>query len=217
MFEFIRPGIRRHYEYQPNVLICWAAVALTLWRAKNGRQGAGLNMDTLFSRSGGERYMKMLDYAGYLNEEMGGRTDLGELPRAEAAVRRAHPQFVNTPSGLPDIWADAMFSWLGCRSTTLDSSVTAEMLKSYIRAHAPIAIFQRNPAHLQLIVGYWEADERPNEPQIILFNPERLVLEQVRTGNYDINPNTLREDRWLWAHWQQFFNGNLVGAKGWHF
>lgn len=217
MSDYIRPGIRNAYYYQPNVLECWAAVGLTLWRSRYGRQGVGNTTDELFSRPGGQRYMRVIEYTAELNEEMGGGTDLSDLPRAEAAVRRRMPQYTNTPSGLPDIWADDFFRWLGCTSTPLDSTVSAANLKQLIRDKGPIAIFQRNPGHLQLIVGFWESPGHPDEPQLILFNPERYVLEIARTGDPTYPAARIREDRLLWAHWRAYFCGNLVESRGWHY
>lgn len=215
MAEYIVPNIRRAYEFQPNILICWAAVGLTMYRFKHGRGGAGRIMDTLYARPGGERYMQILDYASELNAEMSGGTDMSRLPAAEAAVRRANPRFANTPSGLPDIWADAFFTWLGCSSTSLASVTTASFIKQRIREKGPIAIFTRNPGHLQIIVGYWEG-ATPDQPQLILFNPERQILEQHRTGTRT-EPSAVREDRLLWAHWISHYSTNLVGARGWHY
>lgn len=217
MPDYIKPGIRSAYSYQPNVLECWAAVGLTLWRSRYGRQGAGNTTDELFARPGGERYQRVINYIAELNEEMGGGTELSDLPRAEAAVRHRMPQYASTPSGLPDLWADTFFRWLGCTSTALDSTVSAANLKQLIRDKAPIAIFQRNPGHLQLIVGYWEAPGQPDQPQLILFNPERYILEIVRTGDPLLPPARIREDRLLWPHWLAYYCGNLVDAKGWHY
>lgn len=216
MTEYMVPNIRRSYEYQPNVLECWAAVGLTMWRSKNGRSGTGAHLDALFARSGGARYAQMLEYSSFLNEELGGGTDLSRLPAAEAAVRRAQPRFANIPSGLPETWADGFFTWLGCQSSSLTMINTAEGIKQRIRDKGPIAIFTRNPGHLQIIVGFWEGTT-PDQPQLILFNPERYVLERIRTNNPSPNPSTLREDRLLWSHWTNHYCGNLVGARGWHY
>jgi hypothetical protein len=216
MTEYIVPNIRRCYEYQPNILMCWAAVGLTMWRFKHGRGGPGHIMDTLLARPGGERYFQILDYASELNAEMGGDTDMARLPAAEAAVRRANPRFASTPSGLPGIWANAFFTWLGCSSTSLASVTTAGFLKERIRDKGPIAIFTRNPGHLQIIVGYWEGTT-PDQPQLILFNPERYILERIRTGNPNLAAGAVREDRLLWAHWISHYSTNLVDSRGWHF
>lgn len=217
MGEYIRPGIRSCYVYQANVLECWAGVGLTMWRARHGRGGAGQSLDTLFARPGGARYLRILDYIALLNEELGGGTDLSQLPAAEGTVRGQHPEFRSVPSGLPATWADGYFTWLGCRSTALNAQVSAADMKALIRAKAPIAIFTRNPGHLQIIVGYWEADGHPDEPQLILFNPERYILEMARTGNVALDAASVREDRLLWPHWQLYYCGNLVDAKGWHY
>ena len=196
MPDYIKPGIRSAYSYQPNVLECWAAVGLTLWRAPLGRWGAGRTPGRLVARPGGARV---------------------DGDRYEAAVRHRMPQYASTPSGLPDLWADTFFRWLGCTSTALDSTMSAANLKQLIRDKAPIAIFQRNPGHLQLIVGYWEAPGQPDQPQLILFNPERYILEIVRTGDPLLPPARIREDRLLWPHWLAYYCGNLVDAKGWHY
>lgn len=217
MTEYIRPGIRTCYVFQPNVLECWAAVGLTLWRSKYGNRGAGQSLDTLFARPNGQRYLQILDYIALLNEEMGGGTDLSRLPAAERTVRHANPRFTNVPSGLPDTWADQFFTWLGCRSTPLDASVPAATLKNLLRDRGPIAIFTRNPGHLQLIVGYWEAAGQPDDPQLILFNPERYILEMARLNDPNLPPARVREDRLLWSHWRAYYCGNLVDSKGWHF
>jgi hypothetical protein len=216
MAEFIVPNIKKSYVYQPNVLECWAAVGLTLWRHKHGAKGSGNSLDELFRRSGGAQYTQILDYIGLLNEELGGGTDLSRLPAAEATVRAAHPRFRNTPSGLPATGANAFFTWLGCTSSSLNMIINGQGMKTIIREKGPVAIFTNNPGHLQILVGYWEGDT-PDTPQLILFNPERYVLEMARTGDPNINPANLREDRILWNHWINNYCGNLVDAKGWHF
>lgn len=216
MTEFIVPNIRRCYEYQPNILMCWAAVGLTMWRHKHGRGGAGQVVDTLFARPGGARYMQMLDYASELNGELSGGTDMSRLAAAEATVRRANPRFANTPSGLPDTGADLFFTWLGCTSTSLSVVSTASLIKTRLHEKGPIAIFTRNPGHLQIIVGYWEGST-PDQPQLILFNPERYIIEVERTRNPSLAPSSVREDRLLWSHWITYYCGNLVGGKGWHY
>lgn len=217
MTEYIKPGICNSYVYQANVLECWAGVALTLWRSRHGSSGAGQSLDALFARPGGERYLRILDYIGYLNEELSGGTDLSALPAAEATVRGAHPEFRSVPSGLPSSWADGFFRWLGCTSSALSASVSAADLKALIRAHAPIAIFTLNPGHLQIIVGYWEAAGHEDEPQIILFNPERYIVEMERRHDPGLDASRLPEDRLLWQHWQAYYCGNLVDGKGWHY
>lgn len=216
MTEYIVPNIRRSYVYQPNVLECWAAVGLTLWRSKYGSAGPGHGLDELFRRPGGARYQQIIDYIALLNEELGGGTDLSRLPAAEAAVRAREPRYRAVPSGLPEGGAAGFFGWLGCTSSSLNVIMSAEGVKSLIREKAPIAIFTRNPGHLQLIVGYWEGSA-PDTPQLILFNPERYVLEMARTNNPQLNPATLREDRLLWAHWVNYYCGNLIGGVGWHY
>lgn len=215
MAEYIRPGIRECYSYQPNVLECWASVAITLWRSKYGRRGAGHDTDALFARRGGERYMAIMEYTAELNMELPYSYSLDGLDQAEARVRRAQPRFVNTPSGLPSTWANSFFTWLGCSSTALDASTTPETIKTLLRDKGPIAIFTHNPGHLQLIVGWWEGD--PAAPQLILFNPERYILEIARTGDPNLPVRNIREDRLLWQHWQSYYCGNLVDAKGWHY
>lgn len=216
MTEYVVPNIRRAYVFQPNVLECWAAVGLTMWRSKHGTGGAGATLDALFARPGGARYLQMIDYIALLNEELGGGTDLSRLPAAEATVRQANPRFAQTPSGLPDTWADAFFSWLGCSSSSLTMINSAGAIKTMIREKGPIAIFTRNPGHLQIIVGYWEGPT-PDQPQLILFNPERYVIQMAQTNNPNLSPSSVREDRLLWPHWINYYCGNLVGSKGWHY
>ncbi|MBI1218728.1 MAG: hypothetical protein GC186_09300 [Rhodobacteraceae bacterium] len=217
MGEYIKPGIRASYVYQDNVLMCWAGVGLTMWRSRHGKGGPGHSLDELFARQGGGRYLQILNYIALLNEELGGGMDLSRLPTAEATVRGQHPEFRNVPSGLPDTWADGFFTWLGCRSDPLDATVSASDLKAMIRNNGPIAIFTRNPGHLQILVGYWEAAGHEDKPQVILFNPERYILEMERRNDPSLDPSVVREDRLLWEHWQAYYCGNLVDGKGWHY
>lgn len=214
MVEFIHPGITRPYYFQPNALQCWSAVALALWRSKHGRRGPGNTVDELFARSGGQPFLDVLDFSTEVNIEMMSSVS-GSLDAAAATVRARMPRYMNTPTGLPDHAADRLFRWLGCASTPLDATVSPAALKNLLRSRGPIAIFTRNPGHLQLIVGYWEGD--PEAPQVILFNPERYIIEAQRLNQPNIDPMTIREDRLLWAHWRSLYCGNLVEGKGWHY
>lgn len=220
--EYLHPTVRRCYEYQPNALMCWAAVGLTLWRTRHGRQGRGHDVDTLMNAPGGHgaRYARMLDYAGALNEEMGGGTDLSDLPRAEAAVRRDNLAYAQVPSGLPASWANDFFvNVLGTRTTALGPTTSREALKTLIRAHAPLAIFLRHPGHLKLVVGYWDGGENdPASPQILMFNPEAYILAVAGGADYgDDTVRSLREERWLWPHWLAHHAAQLVNGCCWHY
>lgn len=219
MGEYIKPGIRQSYVSQPNMLMCWAAAGLTLWRSKHGKGGRGASMESLMTAPGGDYYKRMLGYASLLNEELGGGTNMDKLKRAEAAARARFLEFSSTPSGLPERDADTFFTgFLKAKATAIGPEKTGEEMKAFIKAHAPIAIFLRNPGHIKLVVGYWDSEPASAEgPQIIIFNPESYIVEMENTGNPDLDPKTIREERWLWAHWQQYHANNLVGNKGWHY
>lgn len=213
MAEYIVPRIQQLYDYQGNHLQCWASVALTMWRWKHGRTGAGVTTDNLFRRAGGAPYRQVLEFSTEVNAEIVGSAV--DLNTAAATVRQANPQWANTPTGLPDHAANGLFTWLGCTSTAVNGSTTPAALKALLQAKGPLAIFTRNPGHLQIIVGYWESD--PAQPQMILFNPERFILQMAATGNPLLPASSIREDRWLWPHWLAYFANNLVGGKVWHF
>lgn len=219
MAEYIKPGIRQNYVYQPNVLMCWAAAGLTLWRSKFGKRGRGSTMEQLMNAPGGDAYKRMLAFDSVVNEELGGGTNMAKLKAAESAARAKYLEFSSTPSGLPERDSDAFFTgFLKTKSTALGADKTGEQMKALIKASAPIAIFLRNPGHIKLIVGYWDSEPAsPQGPQIIIFNPESYIVEMENTGNPDLDPKTIREERWLWAHWQQYHANNLVGNKGWHY
>jgi hypothetical protein len=217
--EYIRPGIRQCYEYQPNVLMCWAAVGLTLWRSRHGRAGRGRDMDALMRVPQGARYAQILDYATELNAEMSGGTDLGDLPRAEGVVRAGNPQYVQVPSGLPSTWANNFFtSVIGTRSTSIGTSTTRDQMKTLIRASSPLAIFTTQPGHLKLIVGFWDGGPGdPQSPQIIMFNPEAYIHAARSAGYGEATMRGLREERVLWSHWQTYYAPLLVDSKCWHY
>lgn len=213
MAEFIAPRIKSCYEYQGNHLQCWAAVAVTMWRWKNGRRGFGSDMDTLFTRPGGAVFQDVMDFSTEVSVELGNTGN--SLDQVAASVRRANPRWANTPTGLPDHAANRLFTWLGCSSSAISAATTPAQLKEMIRSKGPIAIFKRNPGHLLIIVGYWEGD--PNQPQIIVFDPEKYITQMRATNNPGLDPASIREDRWLWPHWQTYFAGNLVEGRGWHY
>lgn len=213
MPEYIVPRIKQCYEFQGNHLQCWGAVALTMWRWKHGRGGAGASMDSLFRRPGGRPYADVIDFSTEVSVEILGNDCT--LAQAASNVRQRMPQYRNTPTGLPDHAANGLFTWLGCSHTAINRNTTAAELKTLITTKGPIAIFTRNPGHLQIIVGYWESD--PTQPQVIIFNPEKFILQLAATGDTNFNTATIREDRWLWPHWQAYFASNLVAERGWHF
>lgn len=213
MAEYIVPRIQQLYDYQGNHLQCWASVALTMWRWKHGRGGVGNTTEELFSRSGGAPFADVINFSTEVSVEM--YDNQSSLDAAAAAVRRRMPQYNNTPTGLPSGSADRLFTWLGCSSSPIIPATTPEQLRNLIRSKGPLAIFTRNPGHLQIIVGWWETD--PAQPQMILFNPERYILQMAATRNPQLATSAVREDRWLWPHWQAYFAGNLIGAKAWHF
>lgn len=218
--QYLHPGVRRAYEYQPNVLMCWAAVGLTLWRSRHGRVGRGHDLDALLHVPQGARYARILDYAAELNEEMGGGTDLSDLPRAERVVRAANFQYASVPSGLPSAWANDFFTGgLGTRSSAISVDTTRDQMKTLIRASAPLAIFTHRPGHLKLIVGYWDAGAGDTQsPQILMFNPESyIVAAESGAGYSDATIRGLQEERILWSHWQSYYANNLVDSKCWHY
>lgn len=213
MPEHIVPRIKQHYEYQGNALQCWAAVAITMYRWKNGRSGYGSDMDTLFTRTGGGPFAEVLNFSTEINAELA--NSYKTLDQAAATVRAANPRWANTPTGLPDHSANRLFTWLGCTSSPITSGTTPGELKEMIRTKGPIAIFKRVPGHLLIIVGFWETD--PSQPQIVVFDPEKYNRMLSNPASADVTPASIREDRWLWPHWQAYFAGNLVDGRGWHF
>lgn len=219
MGEYIKPGIRQNYVSQPNMLMCWAAAGLTLWRSKHGKGGRGASMESLMTAPGGDYYKRMLGYASLLNEELGGGTNMDRLPAAERIVRAANLEYASTPSGLSERDCHGFFSgFLKTKFTAITPETTGEQMKTLIKQKGPIAIFLRNPGHVKLIVGYWDSEPASAEgPQIIIFNPESYIIEMEKTKNADLDPKTIREERWLWAHWQQYHASNLVANRGWHY
>lgn len=198
------PTIRAAYVAQENPLLCWAAVGLTLWRARFGMDGRGASLDTLMAAEGGAPFADMLDFARRICAAAEPPLTPRTLRTALDALRAAEPRWEAIPEGLPVEIADNFFAgFLKTHTVPLDATLDAVAIKALIRRHAPVAVFSRRDTHLAVIVGYLDhgpADVR--SPHLLVFDPEATPL---------------RERRMPWDEWHGFFVHTLVGKRGWHY
>jgi len=228
--EFICPNIRSMYWYQPNHLLCWAAVGLLLFRSRHGMRGAGRDIDSLVQQDNTNYYSSILRYTDAVAEEAGGRSNIGAIQRAVAAVNARNPVFPwsRTPLGLPEGRTQDFFERIiGTTHTGFAPmgplmSEDGRAMMDFIRAHAPLAFFLResgSTGHLMAIVGYWNrGDGDPNSPQIIVWDPEAYIdgLENGTISDHGPIPS-VPENRYLFPHWREFIVPNIAGNRVYHY
>lgn len=219
-------------EYQMNHLTCWAAVALTAWRAKFGRSGRGASVESLLDAEGGSEFKDIFDFCGMIEEERANTLN-GTLDEAKALVYAKVPRYRNVPDGLGSLRADAFFkTFLKMKGTKMiDSNVCPKgaisgndkiAVKFTIKTSAPIVIFTKmsgGGGHLQLMHGYWDGGDA-NSPQIMIWDPEGPINEFDK-GNAEADDPKKRgqfaKKRLLWPHFQQQVVKGLLTPEIYHY
>jgi hypothetical protein len=217
-------------SYQQNHLTCWAAVALTAYRAKHGKAGRGGSLYSLFGAPGGEPFKKMLMFAEEIIADM--QDNRSNLLGAKSNVIKRDPSYATVPDGLGSHSADALFrSFLKMRITRLVDGGAAPAgtllrsdkagLKALIKKHAPLVIYtsQAGQGHLRLITGYWDGGD-DFSPQIIIWDPEAPLNAMdagVEGATDDKNWPSIAKSRVLWPHFQQQIVDRLQRGELYHY
>jgi hypothetical protein len=203
-------------EYQNNHLTCWAAVALTAYRAKFGISGKGASVASLLGGEGGGEFLDIFDFCAEIEVERANSVD-GDIAKAIDAVRTRDPRFRNVVHGLGSGRAEAFFKTFLkmkgiaitdskiCKSTELSTQDKIGM-KGFIKKNAPIVIFTKNAGggggHLRLIHGWWDGGD-VNSPQICLWDPEAPLNAEEKGTADAMTPakrGGLAKSRLLWPH-----------------
>jgi len=220
--EFLKPGLRQHYYYQPNHMLCWLASGFVLFRSKFGKGGRGNDIASFVHSDSDPYYESCLDFAGEVMLKMS-EAQLSQ-EQAEQAVRAANARYRDVTAGLKFADASNYFvnfvkakpTALGAGSGALDPK-NADALCALIRDHAPIAVFHKTEptvGHVQLIIGYWRYQSNSADPQIIMFDPEAACnyLDDHNGSDQDMS-KTIGEHRLLWEHFQSQIVDQLVTPK----
>jgi hypothetical protein len=229
--DFFEKSIDGVAFYQQNHLTCWAAVALTAYRAKFGKTTRSTSLYNFFNGEAGAPYKTMVEFA----EEIKNRMDEkgSNLEGAKAAVVAANPRFRGVPDGLSTHGAEPLFrNFLHMQVTRLvDGKPTQKGLigsddknaiKALIKAKSPLVVFTSRSGlngHLRLVHGYWDGGDAMS-PQIMLWDPEGPLnaidardSSAAEEGNYP----AFAKSRLLWPHFQQQIVERLQRGEIYHY